>query len=599
MGACARPARKRQAVTRVGHRVSQTPDRVLACPSEDAPAAVLSTDSGLRYVPGVCLTFIALSWAFRQSGPWHAGRFWDDALFFRRVAYNIVHHGVAAWNVVDGPVFMSTSQLYQLISVGLVSAFPAHYNAAAIFWSALCISLSWWLLWRAMGAGLIQGLAGFVLLSAPSVFFTIGTGMETSTVLLVVCASALASLRESRLSVSLALQLTVYLARPDAAILSLITGAGLLVARGKSRAAIVLALSTLVGVGLLSLVFLAYYGTPVPLAAYLKITPVSAYDEHYLTLGLTAKLDNLALTAVTLAVMAPLVACRLDRTNLVLCIAGTAFVAYHGLTTNEIMGYHARFYAPALPIFVLAALRGLDAIRTTRKKQLVVAFGAAAAGLVGLAFALHWIERTVGRAGSENQYIVYAAGTPFLGLLLLLPPQRQKIYAVLLTLALSVFQIGRMAPPAFELQSDAESDFDVYSTNNGQVGIEVIKACFPEPLQLMHSELGIPGALLPESRILDYTGLANPAVAKGTFDFEQICSIHQPGFIFRPHTTHERLNRKLDSSECLAKNYALAPLDRCSSCPLYVRNDLIAHYNSCGMRVTPIAEGARDLDPCR
>jgi hypothetical protein len=570
-------------------------------PSEDdsRPAAVIATDLGVRYVPGVCLALIALIWAFRQSGPWHAGRFWDDALFFRRVAYNIVHHGVAAWNVVDGPVFMSTSQLYQLISVGLVSAFPAYYNAAAIFWSALCVSLSWWLLWRAMGAGLIQGLAGFVLLSAPSIFFTIGTGMETSTVLLLVCASALASLQESRLSVLLALQLAVYLARPDAAILSLITGAGLLVARGQSRAAIVLALSTLLGVGLLSLVFLAYYGTPVPLAAYLKITPLSAYDEHYLRLSLTAKLDNVALTAVTLLVMAPLIACRLDRTNLVLSFAGSAFIAYHGLTTNEIMGYHARFYAPALPVFVLAALRGLDAVDSTRKKQRVVAFGAAAAGLMGVAFGLHWIERSIGRLGSEHQYIVYAAGTPLLGLLLLLPSHRQKFYAVTLTLALSVFQIGRMAPPAFELQSDAESDFDVYSTNRGQVGIEVIKACFPEPLQLMHSELGIPGALLPESRILDYTGLANPAVARGTFDFEQICSTEQPGFIFRPHTTHERLNRELDSSECLAKNYALAPLNRCSSCPLYVRNDLIARYRSCGMAVTPMGPGAYDADPCR
>jgi hypothetical protein len=562
-------------------------------------AALVSTESRVRYVPGVCFALIALIWAFRQSGPWHAGRFWDDALFFRRVAYNIVHHGVAAWNVVDGPVFMSTSQLYQLISVGLVSAFPAHYNAAAIFWSALCISLSWWLLWRAMGAGLIQGLAGFVLLSAPSIFFTIGTGMETSTVLLLVCAAALAALQEARLPVLLALQLTVYLARPDAAILSLLTGAGLLVARGKSRAAIILALGTLLGVGLLSLVFLAYYGTPVPLAAYLKITPLSAYDEHYLKLSLTAKVDNLALTAVTLPVMAPLIACRFDRTNLVLCIAGVAFIVYHGLTTNEIMGYHARFYAPALPVFVLAALRGLDAVRSTRKKRWVVAFGAAAAGWIGVAFALHWIERSVGRSGSAHQYIVYAAGTPLLGLLLLLPIQRQRIYAVTLTLALAVFQIGRMAPPSFELQSDAESDFDVYSTNSGQVGIEVIKACFPEPLQLMHSELGIPGALLPESRILDYTGLANPAVARGTFDFEQICSIHQPGFIFRPHTTHERLNRELNTSECLAKNYTRAPSNRCSSCPLYVRNDLIAHYESCGMAVTPIAPAAYHADPCR
>lgn len=563
--------------------MSPTSDSVLNCPSEDHSTSVApaSADSRVRYVPGACLALIAFIWAFRQSGPWHAGRFWDDALFFRRVAYNIVHHGVAAWNVADGPVFMNTSQLYQLISVGLIALFPDYYNAAAIFWSALCVSLSWWLMWRSMGAGLLQGLLAFALLSAPSIFFTIGTGMETATVLLIVCASSVASLREAPLKLLLALQLAVYLARPDAALISLITGSGMLVARGEWRDAMRLTLGTLLGVGLLSLAFLAYYGTPVPLAAYLKITPVSVYDQHYLGLGSEVKIENLRLTGVTLAVMAPLIACRFDRTNLVLCVAGGSFIAYHGLTTNEIMGYHARFYAPALPVFVLAALRGLDGVRSTPRKWLFALSGAAGAGLVAVAFEQHWIETAIGSAGIGHQYITYAAVPPLVGGLLLLSTRLQKIGALALTLGLAAFQIYSVAPPRLELETDAESDFGVYSNNSGQVGIDVIKACFPEPLQLMHSELGIPGALFPESRVLDYTGLANPDVAKHTFDFEQVCSTEQPGFIFRPHTTHQRLNRTLDSSECLAENYTRAPLRRWSSCPLYVRNDLVARYRSC------------------
>lgn len=565
--------------------MSQTSGRVLGYPSEDDASStpLASTSSRLGYLPGGCIALIAFVWAFRQSSPWHAGRFWDDALFFRRVAYNIVHHGVAAWNVSDGPVFMNTSQLFQLIGVGLFAAFPSYYNAATIFWSALCISLSWWLLWREMGAGLVTGFLAFTLLSAPSIFFTIGTGMETSTVLLIICASCLASLRSAPLPLSIALQIAVYLARPDAAILSLIAGAGLLVVRAKLRDAAVLTLGTVLGVGLLSLAFLAYYGTPVPLAAYLKITPLSVYDQPYLDLDSGVKIENLTLTAVTFAVMAPLIACRLDRINLVLCAAGMAFIAYHGLTTNEIMGYHARFYAPALPVFVLASLRGLDAVRSTPMKWLVLVSGAAAAGLMALAFGRHWIETGIGKTGTLHQYITYAAATPLVGLLLLLSTRVQKIAAVALALGLTAFQVRSIAPQRFELESDAASDFGVYSINSGQVGIEVIKACFPEPLQLMHSELGIPGALFPESRVLDYTGLANPAVAKGTFDFEQVCSKDQPEFIFRPHTTHVRLNRELDSSECLAKNYTRAPLRRRSSCPLYIRNDLVAQYKSCRM----------------
>jgi hypothetical protein len=189
----------------------------------------------------------------------------------------------------------------------------------------------------------------------------------------------------------------------------------------------------------------------------------------------------------------------------------------------------------------------------------------------------------MGKVSILHQYIAFATGTPLAGILLLLSGRRQQIAGVAFTLGLTVFQVRALAPPRVELQSDAASDFDVYSTNRGQVGIEVIRACFPEPLQLMHSELGIPGVLFPESRVLDYTGLANPAVVHRTFDFERVCSIDKPEFIFRPNPTHQRLNRELDSSECLARNYTRAPLRRRSSCPLYIRKDLVAQYRSCRM----------------
>jgi hypothetical protein len=43
---------------------------------------------------------------------------WDDALFFKRFALNTLDHGVAAWNLSDGPVHGNTTQLFQLLSTG-------------------------------------------------------------------------------------------------------------------------------------------------------------------------------------------------------------------------------------------------------------------------------------------------------------------------------------------------------------------------------------------------------------------------------------------------------------------------------------------------
>src|SRR5262245_12945424 len=85
------------------------------------------------WAPGIGLLLAALVLALRQVAPDRFARFWDDALFFRRVAYNTLHHGTAAWNPADGPVFINTSQLFQLVGTGLLAIFPQHYNAAVIF----------------------------------------------------------------------------------------------------------------------------------------------------------------------------------------------------------------------------------------------------------------------------------------------------------------------------------------------------------------------------------------------------------------------------------------------------------------------------------
>jgi hypothetical protein len=245
------------------------------------------------------------------------------------------------------------------------------------------------------------------------------------------------------------------------------------------------------------------------------------------------------------------------------------------------MAAHCRFYAPALPFFFTAALRGQLVVSATWKKVSLVLSGVGASGVALYAFRHGWVETRLLRFGLAHQYIHYFVGTTLVGALLLCPRGLQKWAVLAASLVIAAHQILATAPPVAGVTSDAEADLAVYSTNSGQVGIEVILRCFEEPLQIMHSELGIPGVLFPESRILDFTGLANPAVVHETFDFEQVCNTDRPEFIFRPHPTHERLNRNLDASPCFASRYVRVKPRRHTSCPLYVRKDLLAKFVAC------------------
>ncbi|HVZ34477.1 MAG TPA: hypothetical protein VG963_18740, partial [Polyangiaceae bacterium] len=475
----------------------------------------------VSHASGIALVITALSLALRQVHPARFARFWDDALFFRRVAYNIVHHGTAAWNTADKPVFVNTSQLFQFIAAALLALFPHHYNAAVIFWSAACIAGCWWFSWQTTSRGPIQGLWLFCSLNAPLVLLTITTGMETATVLLVLSAFLYATFREapvgetarrSRLLALTALQLLVALARPDALLLSLTTGVGLLAVRGDLWQATKLLIAALLSLGLLALAFRAYYGTPVPLAAYLKISPVSAYDHAYLSLDAPNKQMNLAQLGLMLVPLLPLLALRLDRENLVLCGAALAFVGFQGLTTYEIMGYHARFYAPALPFFFAAGARNLERASSAWSRCLLIFFGLLGGVLATVAYRHEWIETDVGMAAvTLQQYWMYFVGAPLAGALLFFKPRLWPTAALLCATVLAGYQLSAIAPHRIRVVTDEDSDLQSLKINWGQGGLDIIKKCFPETVTVMHSELGLPGVFLPEGRVVDFSGLANPA----------------------------------------------------------------------------------------
>lgn len=525
----------------------------------------------------------------------HVGRgvdaeIWDDALFFRRVAYNVLHHGVAGWNRVDGPVFMNTSQLYQAISTGLLALAPRHFNAATNLWAAACTFATFAFSRR---RDLEGNALVFVGLQAPPILMAIATGMDTCTVFVTLAAFlrvAMGKPTRWQPHILAAMNALVYLARPDVALLSMTISIGLLSAPGPQRwrrvstfCAVAAAMLLAIGV-----CFELYYGSALPLATFLKLRPLSIYDHEYLALDSANKLTNLRQIGLLLLPLVPFVASRLDRRNVVLVTAGLAFIGFHAATTTEIMGYHARFYAPALPVFVWAAARGASRVETPRRRRFVVFLACLAPASSLVAYLHGWIENTTSGSYLETTplgvYLVYFVGVAMVGVLLSVREGAHAITVGSLALVAIGFWTVTMPWRAFSVSTDRT----IYETSAARdadlVGLDTIRGCFEEPVQMTHSELGVPGVLLPESRIIDFTGLANPSVVNRRFDFERLCQDDRPEFVFRPHRSHRALNGQLSASRCLAANYTAVRLARASACPLFVRNDHVARFDACSHR---------------
>lgn len=538
-----------------------------------------------------CLCVVLGLGAFRHASLERFAIVWDDALFFKRVAYNILHHGLAGWNPSDGPVFVNTSQLFQAIAVGLLWLFPSHYAVAVTFWGALAIGACFPLLASAARIQAPGVLLLFCLLQAPPVLLSLETGMETPTVLFVF---ALFCWRISRRQpepsgVELVLfQLVIYVLRPDAILLSLGCVVALRLLQQRYAQALHLLGWSLLGVALESLAFRAYYGTAFPLSMFLKLLPLSVYDSEYLSMDRANKLKNLAQMALLLLPLGPLIAARRDRLNASLCAAGALFITFQALTTYEIAAYHARFYAPALPFFFLAALRGVESARHKGWEKLLFAFGLLAALLVVVLYFPNGIENA-GRARASRvtlfEYARYFLGVPLLALSWQLARASNRAPAdwaiPALVSGLAALEALSVFPSVRQLTSDDVSNARTVESHTADVGIDVIRRCFPEPLQIVHSEIGLPGVMFPESRVIDLTGLANLSIVERRFDFDALCRQERPEFVFRPHPSHRALNRSIDQSPCVAENYSLAPLPRKSACPLLVRNDLLPRYLDC------------------
>jgi hypothetical protein len=520
---------------------------------------------------------------------------YDDSFFFKRIALHFLAGHGFSWNVTDGPVHGLTSQLFGLLAVPLTWLWPNHFVLA----SKLCLAASFALLVGlsvrfAVRAAVPAAQAGVLLLLAfgtPLALLEPHTGMETSLCLAVLAVAlgqiVLGAERASSpgegaayAACSALLTALVYTCRPDAALLPALT---FMVLQRRNRVNLLgfgalLALS----MGGLWAAFHAYYGSALPLSFYAKTAGLSAFDSELRHAGVPGKVQHLLTFAAFSAPLAWLALRGEDARVRALLAASATFIAYQALLTDEIMGYRARFYMPAIVPLAFAALLAWPRARARIRPAEAFRAWLVWASAIFVAYALGGVER--GRSALEGVPFGAYAVALVLGVLLCdglrQTPRLSARNATWASIGALAFGAACLQAPRLPRASLTDAAFlrrasDEVTTTRG---LFEVARCISGPQTLYHSEIGIPGLVLPDWRVVDLVGLMSNELAQHRPPFDEYCRRDRPAVLFLPHKNYRALNAEIRESACL-REYTLAVRD--SSSPLYIRSDLSPAFNAC------------------
>lgn len=521
---------------------------------------------------------------------------WEDGYFGKRFAYNFWEHGTFSWNPSDGPLYGMTSQTLQVLGTALYVAAPQHFvvslKAALTVAPFLTLPLLWWLAAplqdpaRSTGERRVALLPWVVGLALVPVLELMLLGLE-STLSLPVIALSLALVlrprRERRDIVWIVLSiLGVYTTRPDAVLiplcvlgglwlLDLTSGRGAPLAQRWARARPLswALFGVVAGLALLLTAFQRYYGTALPLPFYVKTLGITAQPAEYLQFFRIEKAENALRMAFLCFPFVYIALHHRSRSVLLLLAAAGVFCAYHCAATIEIMGYFSRFYLPALvPLLAAAGLaqRGYQERRRWWLSACVFAL------YCGLFVAIEQIDAALHiRILPESTHYLPAIAAS--GVLLLGPGRYNPLNALAVITCLLVGNTLIYPISTWKLEDDETILLRQIARRNVFKGLERLREGL-KPRVIYHTDMGAPGILFPESRVVDLDGLLNEDITLHGKHFEELCEADQPEAIFVPNPGYERLRDEILSGQCIGGYVAVTE----GSAPLHIRKDVLERY---------------------
>jgi hypothetical protein len=503
---------------------------------------------------------------------------WEDGYFVLRFAYNFWHHGVFAWNPSDGPIYSMTSQLLQGLGTLLYALEPHHM--VLTLKAALCLALFATLpvLGRIARDDRAESAWGLlpaaVALSLPLVLEVIGSGLETVLAMMVVALALRAVLRWQRgqagaWPVAMMLWLT-YLTRPDAVLIP----ATLLVllAWPDLRRLVQVAAISAAGFALLLFGFQRYYGTALPIAFYVKTHGITAQPGSLLAIYAAEKIKNAAQAAFFALPFVYVALHERTRLHVALLASGASFAAYHYVATIEVMGHFSRFYLPALvPIALAAALAYPAFLRVRRVGRNALAF----AGYLLVFAVLQHIDASTRLALMIDAWRFF----PFLfgcAVMLFTPSERPLLAASLVSAAL--WALALAGYPVHELAFEDDTTILLRQIEPRLVfrGLALARERL-EVRTLFHTDMGAPGVLFPETRVVDLDGLLNKDITLRHARFDDLCLADRPDVLFVPKKAYAELKREVLASRCIE---GYRSVDAGPKSPMRVRADLVPRWNA-------------------
>jgi hypothetical protein len=258
------------------------------------------------------------------------------------------------------------------------------------------------------------------------------------------------------------------------------------------------------------------------------------------------------------------------RVTVALLASGFALATYHYLATVETMGHLSRFYVPALvPIWLAAARAYPSFLRTRRLAFVLVGFSLYVAAFIWLARvdARHRIDIVL----APQLFYPYVAAC---GVMLAWPNARPWFGAVLIGASLWAAAATAYPPRWPVLEDDQRILLRQIAPRRTFRGLARLHERVPVRA-LFHTDMGAPGLLFPEARVVDLDGLLNEAITLHGARFEALCQADRPEAIFLPNESYPELRREVGQSACL-RDYRTVDDDPTS--PLRIRADLREQY---------------------
>lgn len=482
---------------------------------------------------------------------------WDDAFMFVRYADRLLSSYAIAWNPGDLPTWGPTSLGFLLVVTPLRLLFDDAERAAlasSFFAGGALVALLVGMVWRistSLGVRLFTLAVLLAVLSrcGNSLAAHFRSGMDTTFAMAYLTAYLTAAHRLAQArpdgappscwSTGLLGGLAL-VARPDLTVYVLLVPAALATSRAAPvrRAGLRALLVTVLFGGAVWAACALYFGSPLPLSFYVKSPGFydAAFERRYASLSalhLRLYLESTLPLALLIA-LGVLTRGRLAwraRIELGVGLATCVFIAYYRYRAVPVMHYAQRFYYPSLPALLYLAF--------------------VASARLGAALPEVWRRLPQRRLGQAAWAYVGAAllGLAALGELLPNAPRARR----------AAF---RPTPAATARRARIRSVWP---------GLDAMSR-LPDDLLIATTEVGIPGALNPQKRVLDTSGLNTTTIARGRLTPAQAIFAEKPDVVYL-HPDYTAMNREFRLDPRFDERYVAAPPSGPGQLSVFLRRD--------------------------